>query len=175
MNAFTRLHAIFDVDNKTFIKDPAYADFATKAYLFFDIIHLLKNIRNNLLNQKKFLFPSFQFNLFHDAIHVPDGYISWRMFNEVNERDENLQTHRRKARKITYQVTHLGNNKQTVLLTLAIFQENTTAAIKSYFRNRLDAANFLTLLSKVFVICNSKQRFNTSNHLGNVAVRGDHI
>ena len=98
------------------------------------------------------------------------AHVSWSEWKR-----RNLQTHRRKARKITYQVTHLGNNKQAVLLTLAIFQENTTAAIKSYFRNRLDAANFLTLLYKVFVICNSKQRFNTSNHLGNAAVQGDHI
>ena len=30
VNAFTRLHEIFDGDNKTFIKHPAYADFATK-------------------------------------------------------------------------------------------------------------------------------------------------
>ena len=132
MNAFTRLHAIFDGDNKTFIKDPAYADFATKAYLFFDIIHLLKNIRNNLLNQKKFLFPSFQFDLFHEAIHVPEGYISWRIFHEVHERNENLQAHLRKAPKITYQVTHPGN--KSVPLALAIFQESTTTAISYFFR-----------------------------------------
>ena len=33
VNAFTRLHEIFDGDNKTFIKHPAYADFARKTYL----------------------------------------------------------------------------------------------------------------------------------------------
>ena len=38
------------------------------------------------------------------------------------------------------------------LLTMAIFQESATAAIKSYFPNRLDAANLLTLFYKVFVI-----------------------
>ena len=45
--------------------------------------------------------------------------------------------------------------------------------MKSYFPNRQDAANFLTLFYKVFVICNSKQRFNTSNQLGNAAIQGD--
>ena len=50
VNAFTRLHEMFDGGNKTFIKHPAHADFATKTYLFFDVVHLFKNIRNNLLN-----------------------------------------------------------------------------------------------------------------------------
>ena len=98
-NAFTRLYEIFDGENKTFIKHPAFADFATKNYLLFDVIHLFKNIGNNLLNQKKFAFPSFQFDLFHDAIHVQDGYISWLIFHEVHERDEHLQAPLRKAPK----------------------------------------------------------------------------
>ena len=72
------------------------------------------------------MFPLFQFDLFHDAIHVPDCYISWSIFHEVHERDENLQAHLRKGPKITYQVTHPGNNKQNVPLTLEIFQESTT-------------------------------------------------
>ena len=146
-----------------------------RIYLFFDVIHLFKNIRKNLINLKKFVFPLFQFDLFHDAIHVPDCYISWSIFHEVHERDENLQAHLRKAPKITYQVTHPGSNKQqSVLLPLAIFQESTTAAIKSYFPNRLDAANFLTLFYKVFVICNFKQRFNAASQPGNAVIQGDH-
>ena len=32
---------------------------STKIYLFFDNVHLVKNIRNNLLNCKKFVFPAF--------------------------------------------------------------------------------------------------------------------
>ena len=163
VNAFTWPHETFDGDSKTFIKHPAYADLATKTYLFFDVIHLFKNLGNNLLNKKKFVFPSIQFDLFRDAIHVPDCYISWRVFHEAHQRDENLQAYLRKAHKITSQVTHPGNNKQSVPLTLAIFQESTTATIKSYFPNPLDAVSILTLFYKVFVVCNSKQRFNTSN------------
>ena len=103
------------------------------------------------------MFPSFQFDLFHDTIHVSEFYISWSVFHEVHERDENLQGHLRKTPKITYQVAHPGNNgQQSVLLTLEIFQESTTAAIKSYFPNRPDAANFLTLFYKAFVIFDSK-------------------
>ena len=36
---------------------------STKTYLFFDNVHLVKNIRNNLLNCKKFVFPAFSFSL----------------------------------------------------------------------------------------------------------------
>ena len=78
---------------------PPYADLATKTYLFFDVIHLLKNIRNNLLNQKKFVFPSLQFELLRDAIHVLDGSISLRIFHEMHERDANRQVYLRKSIK----------------------------------------------------------------------------
>ena len=96
-------------------------------------------------------------------------------FHEVHERDENHLANLKEALRITYQVTHPGKNKQSVPLALAKFQDGTSAAIKSYFCNRLDAANanFLTVFYKVFVICNSKQRFNTSNQLGNAAIEGD--
>ena len=76
VNAFTRQHGPFNGDNKTFIKHPAHADLATKTYLFFDVTNLFKKIGNNLLNQKKFVFPSFQFDLFRNTFHVPDCYIS---------------------------------------------------------------------------------------------------
>ena len=38
------------------------------SYLFFDSVHLLKNIRNNLLNSRRFIFPEFQFSQF---IRIP--------------------------------------------------------------------------------------------------------
>ena len=69
VNTFTGQHEIFGGDNKTFIKHPVYTDFATKSYLFFDVIHLFKNIKKNLLNQKKFVLPSFQFDQFHDSLN----------------------------------------------------------------------------------------------------------
>ena len=37
-------------------------------YLFFDTVHLFKNIRNNLINSKIFGFPSFSFNI--NDVHV---------------------------------------------------------------------------------------------------------
>ena len=58
------------------------------------------------------------------------------------ERDELLQGNLRKAPKLTYKAAHPGNNKQYVLLAFAVFDETTSAAIRSYFPDREDAANF---------------------------------
>ena len=77
----------------------------------------------------------------------------------------------KKALKLTYSVPP-GNNKQNVTVALAIFHGTTTAAMKSYFPDRLDAANFLSLFHKLFV-CNSKNQFNSSDWLGNAAVLDD--
>ena len=41
-----------------------------KTYLFFDNVHLVKNIRNNLLNCKKFVFSGFSFSLNDQLLHA---------------------------------------------------------------------------------------------------------
>ena len=89
------------------------------------------------------------------------------MLYAIYELDEKLQGNLRKAPKLTNKVTHPGNNKQDVSLALATFDETTSTAIKSYYPNRSHAANVLKLFLEVFVICNSKQQFYTSNILGN--------
>ena len=48
-----------------------------KIYLFFDTVHLIKNVRNNLLNKKRFLFPEFNFNDFYDPVKVKGGELSY--------------------------------------------------------------------------------------------------
>ena len=58
------------------------------------------------------------------------------MFYDIYELDEKLQGNLRKAPKLTYKATHPGNNKQDVSLALAIFDETTSAAIRSYYPNR---------------------------------------
>ena len=68
-------------------------------------------------------------------------YISWSVWKRRKSKI---------AHKILYLVTHPGNDKQSVPLTLAIFQESATAAIKSYFPNPLDVVNFLMRFHKVF-------------------------
>ena len=39
-------------------------------------VHLIKSVRNNLLNSKRFVFPPFDFEEFEDNIHVAGGKIS---------------------------------------------------------------------------------------------------
>ena len=171
VSAFSYLHGDYDGDSTLFIYHPAYNGLM-KTYLFFDIIHIIKNLRNNLLNRKKFVFPAFSFDLFLDKIDVPSGYITWSLFHQIYEKDQTLNANLKKAPKITCKVIHPGNNKQSVPLALAIFDETTSAAIQSYYPERKDAASLLTLFNKLFIIFNSKQQFNHSNKLGNASVQG---
>ena len=96
------------------------------------------------------------------------------MLHQLHERDELLQGNLRKAAKLTYKATHPGNNKQNVPHALTVIDETTSAAIRRYFPDRQDAASFLNLIHKVFIIFNSKARFNSSNKLGDGAVKRDH-
>ena len=41
-----------------------------KICLCFDTVHSIKSIRNNLLNDKHFIFPEFTFEKFNDLIHI---------------------------------------------------------------------------------------------------------
>ena len=88
VKAFRCLMKKYDGDSKLFIYHPSYEG-TMKTCLFFDIIHLTKNVRNNLLN-RKFVFPEFSCNLFRDEIHVPAGFISWNSLYKVYEKDETL-------------------------------------------------------------------------------------
>ncbi|XP_065651124.1 uncharacterized protein LOC136079317 [Hydra vulgaris] len=119
-----------------------------KIYLCFDVAHLIKNIRNNLLNCKRFLFPDFNFNGFKDPLIVCGGEIKWSTFHNIYEKDLTLDAGLLKAPKITMKVLHPGNFKQNVSLALAIFDETTSAAIHSYFPDLKSSADFLTLFNK---------------------------
>ena len=89
-------------------------------YLFFDTVYLVKNIRHNLLNSKKFVFPKFEFC--DCVIQCPYGYIVLGDILRTYDFDTNLQSHLKKAPKLSNQVLHLGNNKPNVLLALSIFK-----------------------------------------------------
>ena len=56
--AFSNFLQMYSCNNDLCIQHPKNS---TKTYMFFDNVHLLKNIRNNVLNSKKFVFPSFLF------------------------------------------------------------------------------------------------------------------
>ena len=152
----------YNGDKNVFIYHPAYNE-TLKTYLFFDIVHLVKNIRNNLLNRKKFVFPEFSFGEVRDLMEIPNGFISWKTFYDVYEKDSKLQANLIKAPKFTYGEIYPGNNKRTMPLALAIFDESTTAATECYFPEKSDAACFLSAFQKLLVICNAKTQYNTSN------------
>ncbi|MEO2160645.1 MAG: THAP domain-containing protein, partial [bacterium] len=101
-------------------------------YLFFDSVHLMKNIRNNLLNHKRFIFPEFSFDIFND-VSFPGGEISWKLLHDVHDRDSLISANLKKAYKISNKVLHPGDNKQSVPLALAIFDPTTFTAIESYY------------------------------------------
>ena len=64
---------------------------------------------------------------------------------KVSEKDGLLEAHLKKVPKITSKVLHPGNCKQNGPVTLAIFDETTSAAIVQYFPERKEAAKFLRL------------------------------
>ena len=131
-----------------------------KTYLFYDNVHLLKNVRNNLLNSQKFVFPSFHFSVNNCVVTSEAGYISWRNIKEIFEEDMKLKGNLRKAPKLNYEALHPGHKKQNVNLALAVFHETTIAACRYYFPSRNDVAGFLTLINYWWKIVNSKQRYH---------------
>ena len=144
-----------------------------KIYLFYDSVHLLKNVRNNLLNARRFNFPSFSFHEFYDDIDVPEGKITWKLLHDVYDRDQQLDGYLRKAPKLSYKSLHPGDNKQSVPLALNVFDRTTAIGIKEYFPDSDDASEFIKLINIWWTISNSKQQFNTNYRLGNAAVSGD--
>ena len=167
--AFKTLFASFNSPSQFQFKHP---DSTCVTYLFFDTVHLLKNIRNNLLNSKKFVFPAFDFSINDIQCSSQNGYITWRNIHDIYDQDCALKANLRKAPKLTYQSLHPGNKKQNVTLALSVFDSTTIAACKSYFPDRDDVTAFLTLINHWWLICNSKHRF-CSNPLSNAVVPND--
>jgi len=131
VSAFAHLLKMFPSDDGMSLQHPQNP---TKIYLFFDNVHLVKNIRNNLLNSKKFVFPAFSFSLNNDVLmSSTSGYIRWRDFHDIFEEDEKHKANLRMAPKLTFSSLYPCNNKQNVGLALAIFHETTIAACKRYF------------------------------------------
>ena len=173
VSAFSKLIESHGFDTKIHaIKHPSSGSNYT-TYLFFDAVHLLKNLRNNLLNNLRFIFPHFEFNDFCDEINVPSGEITRKLLHDIYELDEKLQGNLRKAPKLTYRALHPGNNKENVNLVLSVFHPSTSAAIESYYPGRKDAAGFLKLIYIWWTLMNSKQCFNSNNRFGNAAIKGD--
>ena len=72
VTAYKLLLINYNGDKKVFIYHTAY-NATLKTYLLFDVVHFMKNIRNNLLNRKKLVFPEISFGEFRDLIEIPNG------------------------------------------------------------------------------------------------------
>ena len=68
---------------------------------------------------------------------------------------------------------HPGSCNQNVSPALAIFDESTSASIRSYFPDREDAAGFLQLVNMWWKIANAKSLYNNSDTLGSAATHND--
>ena len=93
--------------------------------MLYDAVHLIKNVTNNLLNYKHFIFPVSEYDGFEDPILFKGGQISGKLFHNVFEKDTLFEANSRKAPKITRKVLHPGNCKQNVSVALTIFHEST--------------------------------------------------
>ena len=170
VNAFKSLKQKFGKGDQLFIQHPSNPH--KNIYLIFDTPHLIKNVRNNLLNSRRFVFPQFDYEKDDIEIHCPTGYLAWSDLHQIFEHDVKLQSNLKKAYKLSYQVLHPGNKKQSVPLALAIFHETTTAAFESYFPEREDTSKFLKMINTWRLICNSKE-MSHPNPLGNAVRVGD--
>ena len=84
VSAYDSLMRDYGVDKAT--KAIIHPSSKKKIYLMFDSVHLIKNIRNNLLNNKRFIFPAFNFGKFEDEITVKAGEIRWKNLLDVYAR-----------------------------------------------------------------------------------------
>ena len=97
VSAFTKLILQFGEGNESF-----FINFQSqKVHLFYDTVHLIKNVRNNLLSKKRLVFPQFIFFEFNDDVIVNPGETSWKLFHDVYEKDQKLDANLRKAPKLT--------------------------------------------------------------------------
>ena len=87
VNAFSSLKEEYNSDSPLYIEHPSNHK---KTYLFFDNVHLVKNIRNNLLNGKKFVFPPFGFDDGNLSVNCPAGYITWSDLHKIYDKDQAL-------------------------------------------------------------------------------------
>ena len=109
VHAFSSITAIFNSDSHQYINHSR--NFGKKTYLFYDTVHIMKNIRNNLLKGERFAFPEFIYN---DGLNIDinflGGFIQWKDLYDIYDKDKGLSANLKKAPKLSYQALHPGNN-----------------------------------------------------------------
>ena len=158
-----KLHGIYDSDHV--ISNPYCSE--KTVYLQFDTVHILKNIRNNLLAAKCFDLPEFNFSSPSINLTISAGIVSWSSFHKNHEEDLRLS-----APKINYPVLHPGNKKQSVPLALAIFEETSATAFRLYLPEDNATPSFSALVHTWWLIVNSKEPYHPDIR-GNAFIFGD--
>ena len=101
VNAFNILLDKFEGDKTHYITLPNPSK--NISVFFFYSVHLFKNIRNSLLNKKKFVFPAFTFEISNISVSSKEGYIAWSDLDKVYNKDYALNAKLRKAPKANIQ------------------------------------------------------------------------
>ena len=63
-------------------------------YLLFDAVYLFENVRNNLINWRRFVFSTFKFD---DPVSLAGGEITWKLLYGIFDKDENIQLDLKKS------------------------------------------------------------------------------
>ena len=75
----------------------------------YDSVHLIKNVRNNLLSNKRFILDPFEFSGFRDSIKVTGGEITWALlhiskFDQLLENDNSVTIHHRNIQALATEI-----------------------------------------------------------------------
>ena len=92
----------------------------------------MKNIRNNLLNKKRFVFPEFACNDF--KINCQGGYIHWDDLYDGYDKDKELKSDLRKAQKLSDLALHPGEYQAECTISSTIHTRNNNHYISKFFQ-----------------------------------------
>ena len=85
ISAFNKLTKKFPIVSKNYCMRNPFTEGIV--YLFFDTVHLIKNVRNNLLSNRFFTIPRVELPLLNSLISVPDGHLRWSSLHKVHDYD----------------------------------------------------------------------------------------
>ena len=158
ISSFNYLMNMYPTEKKFCMLNPFTSQ---TVYLMFDTVHLIKNIRNNLLGARFFQIPQLQLEIQELTHIVPAGNVHWSSLHKVHNADLSINFHLRKAPSLNYQSLHPGNSKQSVPLALAIFDNKTSAAMREYLKDADTVTPaFLELINMWWLLVNTKERFH---------------
>jgi hypothetical protein len=130
-------------------------------HVFYDTVHIFKNIRNNWINLKDsenfFIYPSFE----NDSVYRA----KFSVIRNLYKKEVNLVV--KKAPNLNYKTcypTHF--ERQNVKLVANVFNEKTIAALSS---DDIETADFIKIILKCWTIVNIKNQLISTIKLNNDA------